>query len=146
MHKWHAQKLQKATEQREAEEEEIALQHLEAQKVWLLEVLDKRKKAVEVERIRQVEAGEEPSIVSITMDMSAMEYSIIEEQGQFPKALSPEEKKVYSCLVSVEANQIQWWYEALTYLSLLITRVKNVQKKGTICETWENRTRSCGSI
>ncbi len=55
----------------------------------MLEVLDKWKKAAEAERIRWVKAGEEPSIVDIMMDTSAMEYSIIEEQGQFPKVLSP---------------------------------------------------------
>ncbi len=64
------------------------------------------------------------------MDTSAMEYSIIEEQGQFPKALSPEEERVYSHLVSIEANHIQWQYEALTYLSSLITGIKKVQQEG----------------
>ncbi len=76
--------------------------------MWLLETLDKRKKAAEAEKIRQVEAGKAPSIVDITMDTSAMEYSAIEEQGQFPEALSPEEEKVYSRLVSIEVNHIQW--------------------------------------
>ncbi len=47
-----AQKLQRATEQREAEEEETAIQLLEVQKVWLLETLEKWKKIAEVERVK----------------------------------------------------------------------------------------------
>ncbi len=69
--------------------------------------------------------GDKLSAVDITMD-----YSIVEEQGQFPKALSPEEEKVYSRLVSAEENHIQWRYEALTYLSSLITGNKKVQQEG----------------
>ncbi len=48
-HKVHAQKLQRAAEKREAVEEEMALQHLEVQKVQLLETLAKREKAIEAE-------------------------------------------------------------------------------------------------
>ncbi len=51
-HKVQARKLQKATEQREVEEEETALQLLQAQRVQLHEIQDKRKEAMEVEKIR----------------------------------------------------------------------------------------------
>ncbi len=64
------------------------------------------------------------------MDTSSLDYSIVEEQGQFPKAMAPEEEKVYAHLVSIEANQIQWRFEALTYLSSLITGNRSVQQEG----------------
>ncbi len=91
-----------------------------------METLEKQKKVAEAEQVKRIQAGEEPSAV----DTSALEYSIIEEQGQFPKALSPEEEKVYSRLVSIEVNHIQWRYEALTYLSLLIAGIKKAQQQG----------------
>ncbi len=126
-HKLHAQKLQRAAEKREAEEEEMALQHLEVQKVQLLKTLAKWEKAIEVEGAKQIKAGDEPSAVDIMMDTSGLDYSIIEEQGQFPKALSDREEKAYNHLVTVKMNQIQWKYEVLTYLSLLIEGNKCTQ-------------------
>ncbi len=64
------------------------------------------------------------------MDTSGLDYSVVDEQGQFPKALMSEEEKVYAHLVSIEANQIQWRYEALTYLSSLIAGNKSMQQEG----------------
>ncbi len=64
------------------------------------------------------------------METSTLDYSIVEEQGQFPKLLTPEEERVYAHLVSIEANQIQWRYEALTYLSSLIAGNKRAQQEG----------------
>ncbi len=64
------------------------------------------------------------------METSALDYSIVEEQGQFPKALSEEEERVYGHLVTVEMNQIQWKYEALTYLNSLIKGNRSTQQEG----------------
>ncbi len=68
--------------------------------------------------------------MDITMETSALDYSVIEEQGQFPTVLTPEEERVYAHLVTVEVNQIQWRYEALTYLSSLIDGNKCTQLEG----------------
>ncbi len=92
--------------------------------------MKKRKEIADAEQAKQIEAGEEESRVDITMDTSGLDYSVIEEQGQFPKVLTPEEEKVYAHLVMVEVNQIQWRYEALTYLSSLIARNKSTQQEG----------------
>ncbi len=78
----------------------------------------------------RIEAGEEESIVEITMDTSVMDYSIIEEQGRLPDALSKEEEMEYAHLVKIEGNYIQWRYKAALYLNSLIIRVKNMQMEG----------------
>ncbi len=91
-----------------AEEEEIALQHLQAQSEHLQKIQDKRKMELEMEKVRRVEMGEAESIVEITMDTSVMDYSIVEEQGRLPDVLSKEENRVYAHLVQVEWNNIQW--------------------------------------
>ncbi len=50
--------------------------------------------------------------------------------GQFPKVQTPEEERVYAHLGTVEMNQIQWRFEALTYLTSLIDGVKCAQTEG----------------
>ncbi len=62
--------------------------------------------------------------------MYALDYSIIEEQGQFPTAQTPKEERVYAHLVMVEVSQIQWRFKALTYLSSLIDGNKSAQLEG----------------
>ncbi len=101
---------------------------------------------MEAARDERVKAGEEESVMEITMDTSAMEYSVVEEQGRLPEALSKEEEKVYACLVQIRGNHIQWRYEVTSYLNSLIIRVKNTKKEGKICKIWESHTRSCGGI
>ncbi len=128
--KLHAQKLQRDAAKRDTDETEVAFQHLAEQKEWLLEKMKRRKEIADVEQAKRIEAGEEESRVDITMDTSSLDYPVIEEQGQFPKVLTPEEKKVYAHLVMVEVNQIQWRYKALTYLSLLLAGNKSTQQEG----------------
>ncbi len=104
-HKLQAQKLQLAAEQREVEEEKVALQALQAHGEHLWEIQNRRVKEMEAARDRWIKAGEEESLVE---DTSIMDYSIVEEQGRLPDALSKEEESVYAHLVKLEANNIQW--------------------------------------
>ncbi len=71
----------------------------------------------------------EESRVEISMDTGDMDYSVVVEQGQLPEALSEVEEQAYSCLVTVEMNQIQWKYEALSYLTSIIKGNQEVQER-----------------
>ncbi len=82
------QKLQMEAGQREAIEWDATLKHLDEQKEALLELIKKRKAKPDAEQDKWIEEGEEESVVEITMDTGEMDYSMIEEQGQFLKALS----------------------------------------------------------
>ncbi len=117
-------------EQRETKETEATFRRLDEQKEQLLALMKKRKEIADAEWVKWIEAGEEESIVEITMETSTLDYSVVEEQGQFPKALSEEEERVYGRLVTVEMNQIQWKYEALTYLNSLTEGNRSAQQEG----------------
>ncbi len=121
--------------QREAQECDRALDQLQKQKEMLWEHLEKRKAALEAEWDQRIQAGEEESRVNINMDTSDMDHSIVAEQGWLPKAITDVEEQVYHCLVLVEMNQIQWKYEALSYLTSII--------KGNQ-EAWDQRTETRG--
>ncbi len=124
------QKLQVEAGKREAVEWDATLMQLEEQKVALLELMKKRKDKADAERDQWIWDSEEESLVEISMDMGEMDYSAIEEQGQFLKDLSEGEEQAYSRLVMVETNQIQWKYKALTYLHSLIKGNKEAQQEG----------------
>ncbi len=128
--KVHAQKLQVEAGKREAVEWDAALQHLEEQKVALLKLMKKRKDKADAEWDQWIQDGEEESLMEISMDMGEMDYTMVKEQGRFPKALSEGEEKAYSHLVMVEMNQIQWKYEVLMYLNSLIKGNKEAQQEG----------------
>ncbi len=53
------------------------------------------------------------------------------EQGQLLDALQFVEEQVYSRLVSLETNDIQWRYEALSYLTSIIKGNQEAQEQGT---------------
>ncbi len=59
--------------------------------------------------------GEEESTVDITMDTSEMDATII-EQGKLLEPAQMVEGRIYERLVRFEMNDIQWKFEALTYL------------------------------
>ncbi len=93
------------------------LKALQDQKEVLWQRLEQRVAEVSVKRVQWIEAGEEESRVDITMDMTNLDYSTVAEQGQLPAALQPVEDQVYGRLVSLEMNEIQWRYEALSYMT-----------------------------
>ncbi len=93
---------------------------LQEQKEAVWERLAKRKARMDVEWDQWIQAGEEESRVDIMVDMADLDHSIIAEQGRLPEALTPVDEQVYCHLVLVEMNQIQWKYEALSYLTSII--------------------------
>ncbi len=50
------------------------------------------------------------------VDTTDMDYSTVTEQGRLLEALANVEEQTYCHFVLVETNQIQWKYEALSYL------------------------------
>ncbi len=128
--KVHAQKLQVEAGKREAVEWDAALKQIQEQRATLLELMKKRKAKADAEFDQRVQDGEEEYVVEISMDTGEMDYTIVEEQGQLLKALSEGEEQAYSRLVMVEMNQIQWKYEALSYLNSLIKGNKEAQQEG----------------
>ncbi len=65
------------------------------------------------------------------MDTGNMDYSIVVKQGRLPEALTDMEEQAYCHLVLVEMNQIQWKYEALSYLTLIIKGNQEAREQGT---------------
>ncbi len=63
------------------------------------------------------------------MDTSEMDSTII-EQGKLPAADQPVEDKVYKRLAKVELNDIQWRYEALSYLTSILQINKEACERG----------------
>ncbi len=53
------------------------------------------------------------------MDTSEMDATII-EQGKLPAIAQTIEDRIYNCLVKFELNDIQWRYEALSYLTSIL--------------------------
>ncbi len=76
------------------------------------------------------EGGEEQSTVDITMDTSEMNATIV-EQGKLPTAAEMIEDKVYKRLVNYEMNDIQWRYEALSYLTSIFQINKQARDSGS---------------
>ncbi len=65
------------------------------------------------------------------MDTTDLDYSIVTEQGRHPEALQPVEEQAYSHLVSLEMNEIQWRYEALSYLTSILKVNQEARDQGT---------------
>ncbi len=128
-----AVKMQAAVESEEARQCEIGIEVLKDQKNALWERL--AEKLAERKRQQQSEEGEEESRVEITMETSMMEtseldYSTVVEQGKLLAAVQPVEDKVYKCLVKLELNDIQWRYEALSYLTSILQVNKEAHNSG----------------
>ncbi len=115
-----AAQLQAVARSEEARKREETLKVLQDQKEVLWECLTQRVAEVGVKRDQRIEAGEEESRVDITMDTSKLDYLTVIEQGRLPAALQPVENQVYSHLVSLEMNEIQWRYEALSYMTSIL--------------------------
>ncbi len=64
------------------------------------------------------------------MGTGDMDYSVVMEQGQLPEALSEVEEQACSHLVMVEMNQIQWRYEAPSYLTSIIKGNQEARERG----------------
>ncbi len=129
--KVRAAKLLVEAGQREVQECNKALDMLQKQKEALWACLEKKKAEMEAEQDRWIQAGEEESRVDIMMDTSDMDCSIVAEQGQLPKAITAVEEQAYHHLVLVEMNQIQWKYEALSYLTSIIKGNQEAWDQGT---------------
>ncbi len=81
----------------------------------------------------QPEPEEELSTVEITMEMDEIDTEMdttIVEQGKLPKADQTLEEQVYERLVKYEMNNIQWRYEALSYLVSIIEVNKQARTSG----------------
>ncbi len=76
-------------------------------------------KPAEQTRPQQGEEGEDEPRVDIMMDTSEMDSTIV-EQGKLLAAAQPVEDKVYKRLAKLELNDIQWRYEALSYLTSIL--------------------------
>ncbi len=98
----------------EARQCDLGLDALRGQKEVLFRRLTER--LAEPRRPLPSEEGEEPSTVEIMMDTSEMDMTIV-KQGRLPIAAETIEDKVYKRLVSFEMNDIQWRYDALSYLT-----------------------------
>ncbi len=124
-------RLQAEAGQREGQECEKVLKQIEEQKKALWEWMKKRQDEMDEAQNQWIRVSEEESRVDISTDTGDMDYSVIAEQGQLPKALTDVEEQAYSRLVLVETNQIQWKYEALSYLTSIIKGNQEAWEQGT---------------
>ncbi len=91
-----------------------------------------------LESLRQVAQsemgeGEEQSTVEITMETEDIETEMdttIVEQGILPKVKGPAEQQVYERLLTLELNHIQWQYEALSYLTMIVRMNQQARESG----------------
>ncbi len=73
--------------------------------------------------------GEEESTIEVMMETGGNEMdTTIVEQGALPKANSSAEQQAYERLVSLEQDAIQFRFEALFYLDLIIRAYKQVRE------------------
>ncbi len=125
-----AEKLRSAAGSIEAKKCEEMLKQLQDQREVLWEHLAERMAAVSAKRDQQIEVGEEKSRVDITMDTTDLDYSTVTEQGRLPAAVQPVEEQVYSRLVSLEMNNIQWRYEGLSYMTSILKANQEARDQG----------------
>ncbi len=130
----HAVKAQSKAGSEEARQCDIGFDTLGIQRDVLWTRLYEQ--AAEQEKQLQGNRGEEPSAVEITMEMDEIDTKMdttIVEQGKLPKADQTIEEQVYERLVKFEMNNIQWRYEALSYLVSILE--VNQQARTTADET-----------
>ncbi len=126
-----AAKIQSKSDSEETCQYEIGLDTLQQKR----DVLWTHLQDQAFEQGRQLQGeGEQSSLVKVTMETeeidTEMDMTVI-KQGILPEAPAQSlEVTIYECLVTFEPNDIQWQFEALSYLVSILETNKKARSSG----------------